>query len=120
VKRVTIGGWGKTVRCGEGHSVELFFTLPDYGDAPVLYQCPVSGDVFAVSRDAEQYVGPSWDALRETGACPECDTPLALAWAYPRTFRCPVDGLENHVELQIDRYPPDEERRHLDCWDPYG
>jgi hypothetical protein len=119
MKRVTVGGWEETVQCKEGHSVAVFYVLPDYGDAPALYQCAVSGDLFAVSRDAEQYIGPSWDVRRETEVCPTCSTPLALAQEYPQTFRCPVDGLESHFELRADRYPPNEERAEIDCWDPY-
>lgn len=119
MKHVTVGGWGRKVHCRIGHVVEIFYTLPDYGDAPALYQCGVSGDLFAVSPDAEHYVGPAWDELRQRITCPTCGESLTFVREYPHTFRCAICGLENHIELQIDRYPPDEERATIRCWDPY-
>jgi len=119
VQRTRVGGWGKKVQCQRGHSVEVFYTLPDYGDAPVLYQCLVSGDLIAVSPDAEQYIGPPWDVKRKDESCPTCAEPLAFAPRYPETFRCPICGALNHLELTVKKYPADEERTEFSAWDPY-
>jgi ribosomal protein S27AE len=119
VKRVLVGGWRKAVGCSRGHTVEIFFTLPDYGDASALYQCLKSGDLVAVSPDAEQYIGPVWDIRRSNESCPTCGDTLALAPRYPETFRCPICGTVNKIELDIDRYPDEEDRSQTECWDPY-
>jgi hypothetical protein len=119
MKRIKIGGWGKEVECLRGHISEVFYTLPDYGDAPILYQCPVSGDLIAVSPDAEQYIGPSWDMKRKIEACPSCGEPLKFAPMYPESFRCPTCGIENHLVLPFTRYPLEDEKREIECWDPY-
>lgn len=119
MNRVLVGAWRKVVECKCGHAAEIFFTLPDYGDAPVLYQCSKSGDFIAVSPDAEDYVGPRWDVRRQTEHCPTCGELLALAPRYPDTFRCPECGTVNQIVLKVDRYPDDDERSQIDCWDPY-
>ena len=114
-----MGGWSTEATCREGHTVEVFYTLPDYGDAPALYQCQTSGDVFAVSPDAEQYIGPVWDERRISETCPTCAEGLQYAPGYPDTFRCPVCGAPGHLALQVERYPTDAARSSFECWDPY-
>jgi hypothetical protein len=119
VRPVRVEAWGYDARCVLGHDVEIYYTLPDYGDAPALYQCPVSGDLFAVSPDAEQYIGPAWSEKRNEGACPTCREPVANAHAYPSIYRCTACGTLNHSVPPAVSYPPEKDRRELNCWDPY-
>jgi hypothetical protein len=120
MRRILVGGWSTNARCRNGHVVDIYYTLPDYGDAAALYQCPTSGDLFAVSPDAEHYIGPAWEERRALESCPSCGKELQDAPRYPETFHCPVCGIQSHFALHIIKYPSDAERQNFECWDPYS
>ena len=120
VKKSEVHAWRDEATCPEGHRVEVFYTLPDFGDAPHLYQCPQSGDLFSVSPDAEEYVGPQWDLKRQTAACPTCAASLEYAHAFPDAFRCPECGALGRYEIQGYAYPEESRSVTEECWDPYA
>jgi hypothetical protein len=119
VRKTQVGGWRWTGSCPNGHRQQLFITLPDFGDAPSLFQCVGCSDLFSIDRDAEIYIGPIWDDFRSNVACPSCGESLVNSWLYPDHFRC----LEcNAIGLEADRpekYPPESDRVIIECWDPY-
>jgi rubredoxin len=119
VDRVSVGGWRGHATCPDEHLVEVAFTLADYGDAPALYQCPQCSDLIAVDPQAEQYIGPEWDQMRDGLICPSCGDGLGHAWLYPDHFRCPECGGVGTFDLP-DSYPPDDMRVAVSCWNPYA
>lgn len=120
MRRSQVRAWRDEAHCPNGHTVEIFFTLPDYGDAPDLYQCRTSGDLFCVSPGAEEYVGPAWDQRRKSEYCPTCNESLEFASSYPDTFRCPVCGASGRYETDTNAYPDDDRSVVTPCWDPYA
>ncbi len=105
-------------RCPNGHTVEVVFDLPDYGDAAALYQCARCWTLIVVDPGAEFYVGPPWDQKRTEAPCPSCAGSLVDARLYPDHFVCPLCGEVGSFEVP-GRYPPDEERTTITGWDPY-
>jgi hypothetical protein len=119
MKSSGVRSWTDEAQCPNGHAVDVVFTLPDYGDAPALYQCRTSGDLFCVSLDAEHYIGPPWDTRRRSEECPTCRESLEYAISYPDNFRCPVCGELGRYEVDITRYPDESRSTVSNCWDPY-
>ena len=114
-----IRAWRGEALCPADHRVPVTFTLPDYGDAPGLFQCPECSDLVAVDPQAEHYVGPPWDQMRDGLACPSCGDSLGHAWLYPDHFRCPECSQVGTFELP-ETYPADESSTIVTCWDPYA
>ena len=119
MRQGAVRGWRGVGTCPRGHRVGVQFTLPDYGDAPALYQCAKCATILIVRPDAEAYVGPPWDEKRQHAACPSCSELLEDAWLYPDHFRCQECG-ERGSFVAPDRYPPDEESDVIGGWDAYG
>jgi rubredoxin len=116
VKQRQVGVWHGAGVSPSGHQVKVSFTLPDYGDAPTLYQCAHCADLVVIDPDVEHYIGPAWDSLREEALCPSCSKALADCWLYPDHFRCPLCGAVSTFELP-DSCPPDSERAVQKAWD---
>jgi hypothetical protein len=119
MKQRQVGVWQGAGVCPSGHQVEVSFTLPDYGDAPSLYQCPHCSGLVVIDPDAELYVGPAWDCLRAEALCPSCSKALRECWLYPDHFRCPQCGSLGTFDVP-ESYPPESERSVLTAWDPYA
>jgi hypothetical protein len=119
MRRSEVGGYRLTGTCPVGHLGDLVVTLPDYGDAPDLYQCAGCGQLIGVSRDAQSYVGPAWDQKRISESCPNCETSLADAWLYPDHFRCSICAEIGTQLMRPATYPPDDQRVTIEVWDPY-
>jgi len=118
VQQRQIGGWRGEATCPEDHRVPVTFTLPDYGDAPSLFQCPECSELVSVDPSAEQYIGPAWDQMRDGSSCPGCGDALGHARLYPDHFRCPECGSVGTFEPPAT-YSPDEMRTLIAAWDPY-
>lgn len=118
--KTTVRAWLGEARCPNGHHSEVAYTLPDFGDAPALYQCPASGDLFAISPDAEHYIGPPWDTLRSNTQCPTCGISLETAPYYPDAYRCPICGESSHYVVDLRRYPDESLTTEVACWNPYA
>ena len=99
--------------------MEVVYTLPDYGDAPELYQCSVSGDLFRIAPEAEEYIGPAWDQRRKTEHCPTCSESLEFACSYPDNFCCPECRAIGRYEPDTTTYPDENRSVMVGCWDPY-
>ena len=111
--------WHGDAACPADHQVAVTFTFSDYGDAPAIYQCSECSDLVAVDPEAEHYVGPAWDHLRDDLACPSCGDRLSHAWLYPDHFRCPECSQVGSFDVP-EAQPDDELRTVVTCWDPYA
>ena len=119
MNKITVRCWNLIEECGGGERVEIYFTIPDFGDAHRLFTCLTCGAIFAVDPDREYYSGISFDDLRATLVCPVCETTLKIAVPYPETFSCPQTREVGHHVVDT-KIPPDEDSVTRDFWDPYS
>ena len=92
MKRKKVRCWEADVRCPEGEVQVVWFTVPDFGDAPRLYTCHNCGAIFAVDADEEFYKKRNFEQEKTSILCPECNETLASALPYPQNFRCQKTG----------------------------
>lgn len=112
--------WKAQSRCTNNHHVELWFTVPDFGDQVRLFTCRGCGEVFAVDPDAEFYAKKPFDSFRRQLSCPRCHRSLADILPYPDSFVCPQCN-EVQPYARADRSIPLAEDSVIhEFFDPYS
>jgi len=112
--------WKVERQCESGETVEIYFTVPDFGDNDRLFTCLNCAAIFAVSPDAEYYSGVPFEKLRERTYCAVCGTTLKGLAAYPDTYLYPQSKKVGHFSRDDRTIPPDNEAVVKEFWDPYS
>jgi hypothetical protein len=117
MKKWRIRVWFADVSCN-GANTRVYFVLPDTFFDVKLYACSSCSSIIGVDREREGYSGKTFESIRGTLKCPNCNESLATAFEYPQTFHC-ADGSEGHFDLPSE-YPPDSDLVELEVWDPFS
>jgi len=112
--------WKAAGRCDNGHTVEVYFTVPDFGDSDKLFTCLACAAIYVVNPDAEYYSGVPFEQLRQTTSCEVCGRTLMELAQYPETFLCIHDRELGHFFRNDRTIPPSDDALVKDFWDPYS
>jgi len=120
MKKASVRCWKAHAKCDSGEVVDVYYTVPDFGDQYELFTCLNCGEIFAVHPDAEYYSGVPFEELKQRLRCPVCSEPLKYAVKYPDTYLCPQSKVKGSWVRGSRFIPPDDESTIQSFWDPYS
>ena len=116
MKKIKVRCWKDIAGCAGEPQQPVYFTVPDFGDAPRLYVCQKCGALFAVDPKNEHYSRRNFDVEKSGITCPECQNSLADALPYPENYRSEVTGEIEHYTRTSRVIPPDDQSFILEFW----
>jgi rubredoxin len=119
MKKQLILGWSEKIKCQCGKDVEVFYTVPDFGDCEKLFICPGCETVFAFHPEEEFYSHTPFEKLKERLHCPVCRISLNQSLPYPKTFICPDCKTKGSFTKKDNIIPPYDEAVRKGCFTPY-
>lgn len=118
MKKINVRCWKEIAGCVGEHQQPVYFTVPDFGDAPRLYVCPKCGALFAIDPETEHYSKRDFEKERKNMKCPECQNGLGDLLPYPENYRNEITGEIEHFERASRIIPPDDQSIILELWNP--
>jgi len=112
--------WALKQKCQCGEAVEVFFTVPDFGDCNKLFICLGCAAIFAIDPEREFYSKIPFDELKKKLDCPVCNTPLREAKPYPENYLCSHCKTIGSFVRMDNTIPPASESVIRECYDPYA
>lgn len=117
MRKTVIRGWRCSVTQNNA-TTEIYFVLPDMFFEVELYSCTSCGALFGIDREAERYLGRSFESEKSTLSCPNCSRNLLSSAPYPQTF-LRSDGSVGTWSLRR-HYPAESEKLEFSVWDPFS
>src|ERR1043166_9842661 len=119
MKKTLVRCWPVKEKCHCGETVEIFFTVPDFGDCNKLFPRLGCGEVFSVNPETEFYSHTPFEKLREKLSCPVCGTSLEKTVPFPDNYICKHCKTVDSFVRMGNEIPPDNKSTVKECWNPY-
>jgi rubredoxin len=118
MKKINRPCWKDTVRCKNGETMDVFFSVTDFYEGDQLFICPGCGAIFAISPDEEYYSGKDFNFLKNELFCPECNNGLKDVLPYPENYWCSSTGRIEHYARTPNALPPSDTSVIVEFWNP--
>jgi hypothetical protein len=118
MKKIKVRCWKDVAGCIGENQQTVFFTVPDFGDAPRLFVCSKCGALFAIDPNEKHFSKQDFQQLKNGLKCPECQNGLNDLLPYPENYRNGLTGEIEHFERTARTIPPDDQSIILELWNP--